>query len=161
MSFTPVRNNTMSPSLLPSAEVASDSACLLNSGLFVCDQLLAAATRENDPAALDAALDFRLVLARRSASPETIIRAFLILRDVVQERHYLACYRLRRWLESQFHARVQCGRCGEPIRVALRLDLPCFDSVCDRCLSAALVSPTQGRLAQLHFVRAADEQLVF
>ena len=156
MSFTP----DSSPSALLASEFTHtvSESCPLNSGFFVIDQLLAAATRCDDWAALDAALDFRLTLAS-AAGPEAIIAAFLALRDAVQERHYLACYRLRRWLESQVHAEVQLRGDSEPVRVSVRLDAANHAELCTRCLAAATEGAAFVRGAQLRFVRSAWERL--
>ena len=120
----------------PSASVLAIStnaaACPLNDGLAVIDQLLAAILREKDSAAFDLALDFRLLLAR-SSDPDLLLPEFFRLREQVEERHYLALYRLRRWLEASYVGCVRLDR-TRPIReVNLRLDTTSFRALCARC----------------------------
>lgn len=121
--------------------------------MAVVDQLLAAITRDGDSTALDAALDFRLLLAG-SRDPAAVIRGYFILRSAIEEHHYLACYRLRRWLEQHFVALVHADRSERAQRVGLKLDVPSFGSLYAHCAVAA----TQGRpptpWSRVHFVPA-------
>ncbi len=116
------------------------AACPLNHGTAVVDQLLAAITRdradESFEIALDAALDFRLLLATET-DPETLLSAFLRLRHIAEERHYLACFRLRRWLETQFCALVYLDRCQPPLTLPLTLDLANCTQLRTRCACLA------------------------
>lgn len=118
-------------------------ACPLNHGLFVVDQLLAAITREGDRDELDAALDFRLILAQTN-DPAGILRGYFALRGVVEERHYLALYRLRRWLENQFAAVVHLDRSSPPHQVGLKLNAASFGALYAQCaVTASLGQPPQ------------------
>ena len=126
----------------PSAPVRSSRLeCPLNSGMAVTDQLLAAITRDHSSddfeVALDAALDLRLLLAA-NADAETLLAAFFRLRRIAEDRHYLACFRLRRWLESNFSARVFFDRSQPPTCVPLRLDVCDCTALRTRCILAAL-----------------------
>src|SRR5690606_5471257 len=120
-------------SVLPSFAVSPSFSCPLNDGLAVVDQLLAAITREHDTDALDFALDFRLLLARTSDAA-TILREFFRLRYTIQDRHYLACVRRRRWLETDFVAEVRLDRTRPPRRITLSLDTASLRELGARCI---------------------------
>ena len=126
--------NSASPLLIPATSAPEAlEACPLNHGLAVLDQLLAAITREPDAAALDAVLDFRLLLARSDDDAETILQTFFQIRRLVEERHYLACFRFRRWLEGEYQAEVKLDR-TQPVRpIPLRLDVATYLDLCARC----------------------------
>lgn len=124
--------------------------CPLNHGLAVVDQLLAAITREGPSETLDTALDFRLLLAS-STDPAAVLRGFFALRQVVQERHYLACYRLRRWLEKRYVAFVLADRAGSAERVALNLNVPSFGALYARCVVVATDGEPPRAWARVHF----------
>lgn len=112
--------------------VSSSSECPLNHGVAVVDQLLAAITRNGDAAALDVALDFRLLLAS-STDADHILREFFRLRGVVEDAHYLACFRLRRWLQSEIIAHVKLDR-SQPVRqTPIKLDTSNYKELCARC----------------------------
>lgn len=134
--------------------------CPLNHGVSVVDQLLAAITRdaEFDAHALDVALDFRLMLAS-ATDPEAILQAFFNLRAVAEERHYLACFRLRRWLETQFVARVRLDR-SQPCReLPVRLEARTYRELCARCAFEAAGGDRVSPWVRVHFA-AADARLV-
>lgn len=111
-------------------------SCPLNDGLAVVDQLLAAIIHNGEADALDGALDFRLLLAH-AHDPAAVLRGYFILRNAIEESHYLACYRLRRWLENQFVALVQIDRGALLQRVALTLNVPSFGALYERCATTA------------------------
>jgi hypothetical protein len=83
---------------LPCADVCTVGTCRLKCSLEVVDELLStpgAVTGDE----VDLLLDFRSLLrARRDA--EATLRLFCDLRRRLEQRHYLAFYRLRRWLEN-------------------------------------------------------------
>ena len=108
------------------------SPCPLNHGVAVVDQLLAAITRDHDSSSLDVALDFRLLLAT-STDADAILRAFFQVRAVVEETHYLACFRLRRWLQSEIVARVRLDRSQPVRRTLINLDAKSYRELCARC----------------------------
>lgn len=130
-------NNACALLAPPDPVVPTVWECPLNTGLAVLDRMLAAMQHEGDPVALDVTLDFRLLLAT-SQDATAILREFFRLRALVEAHHYLACYRLRRWLETHFVARVQLDRTTAPRSIALRLaDLHSYDALQARCLLAA------------------------
>ncbi|WP_044891974.1 hypothetical protein [Opitutus terrae] len=111
--------------------------------MSVVDQLLAAITRDGDHEELNAALDFRLMLAG-APNPAAVLRAFFDLRHAVAERHYLPFYRLRRWLETNMLALVHVDRSSSPHRVRLQLDAASFGALYAQCA----VTATAGRPPQ-------------
>jgi hypothetical protein len=150
-----MRTSTTVPTLsspLPLSSSAAE-ACPLNHGVAVVDQLLAAITRasEFDAHALDVALDFRLLLAS-STDAEDILQAFFRVRAAVEENHYLACFRLRRWLEIQFAAHVRPDR-TQPIReVPIRLTANSYRELCARCAFDAAGNELVSPWVRVHFV---------
>lgn len=141
----------------PLSASSSAASCPLNHGTAVLDQLLAAITRdradESFELALDAALDFRLLLAG-DADADTILSGFFRLRRIVEERHYLACFRLRRWLESQFCARVFLNRCEPPRTLPLILDLASCADLRTRCACLAAEDLRTLPWVRVQFARA-------
>lgn len=139
----------------------SVSACPLNHGLAVLDQLLATLTGEPaDAAALDLALDLRWQLSQPH-SPESVLREFFRLRATVEDRHYLACYRLRRWLETQFVAEVSFARTQPACRLGLRLDVASLDALGVQCVvRAAADSSAAPAWSRVCFVPAGSESPV-
>lgn len=129
-------------------------ACPLNDGVAVLDQLLASLMGEAESAAFDSALDLRWLLSIAGDATE-IIREFYVLRSLIEERHYLACYRLRRWLESQLVAWVAAERHQPEQRVSLKLDSTCLDRLHDRCLTDALGEITSAPLARVRYAFAS------
>jgi hypothetical protein len=126
-------------------------SCPLNSGVAILDQLLAAVGRENDADALNAALDFRLLLAGPH-EPEAVLRGFFQLRPFVEDHHFLACFRLRRWLESQIMALVYFDRCQPPAPIRLRLDCLSYPALCNVCARDASTSDVEAAWARVQFV---------
>ena len=115
--------------------------CPLNHGLAVLDQLMAGLHSETEGQALDLALELRFTLME-STDAEVIIRAFCQLRMHIEEAHYLACYRLRRWLEDKLQAIVSLDRCQPPLTLPVRLDHADISSIRKACLSAASPAKT-------------------
>jgi|GEM_PF-5130478 len=152
--------NAATPALSPNVPYPSNpgSGCPLNHGTAIVDQLLAAITRdradESFENALDAALDLRLLLAAE-ADADSILAAFFRLRLIAEERHYLACFRLRRWLESQFCALVHFNRCAPPRTVPLVLDLFNCHDLRTRCACLAAEDIRTAPWARVRFVRTS------
>ncbi len=144
-----------STALSPVSQPRVSHACPLNHGVSVVDQLLAAITRETefDARALDVALDFRLMLAS-STDAEAILQAFFQVRAAAEERHYLACFRLRRWLETQFVAHVRLDR-SQPYReISLRLEARTYRELCARCAFDAAAGERVSPWVRVHFISA-------
>ncbi|HTO03968.1 MAG TPA: hypothetical protein VL069_09715 [Opitutus sp.] len=131
----------------------SAAECPLNHGVAVVDQLLAAITRNNDAVALDVALDFRLLLAT-SQDADEILREFYRLRSVVEEAHYLACFRLRRWLQSEIIAHVKLDR-GQPVQpTPIKLDASSYRELCARCAFDAAAGEPLSPWVRISFASA-------
>lgn len=130
-------------------------SCPLNSGLAILDQLLAAVGREDDANALNAALDFRLLLAGPH-EPDAVLRSFFQLRALVEDQHFLACFRLRRWLEAQIMALVHVDRCQSPQPIRLRLESLSYQALCNACARDASTAGGDAARARVRFVAAAD-----
>ena len=124
--------NAYATSLSPISPSTPAAECPLNDGVSGVDQLLAAITRGSNAAALDVALDFRLLLAG-STDADTLLREFYRLRAVVEEEHYLACYRLRRWLQTQIVAQVKLDRTQPTLRTSINLGAASYRELCARC----------------------------
>ena len=127
--------------------------CFLNDGCRIVDQLLAGMDASRDGAAFDAALDLRWLLAT-SDDADQLLETFFRLRDLVEETHYLACYRLRRWLESRIVARVWPDRHRPAVEVPVRLSGTGIEAVRRRCLAMAFAEGEPKPWARLTFFLA-------
>lgn len=56
----------------------------------------------------------------------------------MERRHYLAFFRIRRWLENHMVASVRICPAAKPTAVPVKLDLFCIEAVRRVCLCAAL-----------------------
>jgi hypothetical protein len=102
--------------------------------LEVIDELLRSKPAVR-PQELDALLDLRWLLRHRQDAEAAVI-LFCSLRRNMEERHYLAFYRLRRWLENQVEAVIRLRR-GEPEKIApLKLERYCGEAVRFQCLES-------------------------
>ena len=127
-------------SLCTCTPVTCEGACALE----VIDSLLrdtATVTGEQ----VDALLDLRSAL-RRSDDAEASVSLFCQLRRAMEPAHYLAFYRLRRWLENHIEANVRVCRGRPEAVVGVRLDRFCPEALRFQCLKAAL-APGQMLLA--------------
>jgi len=115
-------------------EPCTSTTCRLTCALEVIDELLQAQGTVRGEE-VDALLDLRSLLRHRE-NAEAALALFCQLRRTMEERHYLAFYRLRRWLENQIEATVRIVR-GAPERTAaLRLDWYCLEPVRFHCLQS-------------------------
>jgi hypothetical protein len=142
------------PSTRAAAQVAGLN-CPLNHGVAALDQLLASLMGEDNSEAFDAALDLRSLLSN-ATDATAIIREFYRLRSLVEERNYLACYRLRRWLEGQLIAWVSPQRHQAERSTAVRLDAMCIDHLNDRCIAAALEGTSTVSHARVRYAFASS-----
>lgn len=85
----------------------------------------------------DRLLDLRWKLRQR-AEAEAALRIFCELRLSMERRHYLAFFRIRRWLENHLQASVRSCQASEPVRVAVRLDHFCVEAIRRACLCAGV-----------------------
>lgn len=86
---------------------------------------------------VDLLLDFRFQLRARQDADATL-RLFCELRRRLEGRHYLALYRIRRWLEANVVADVRSCQAAEAHVVALKLDHYCVEAVRRVALCAGL-----------------------
>lgn len=111
-------------------------ACHWRCALEVIDELL------GQPGAIagedaDLLLDLRWQL-RQGREAEVALRLFCDLRLRLEQRHYLAFFRIRRWLENHLVATVRICPAAEPHVVAVKLDHYCVEAIRRVCLCAAL-----------------------
>ncbi len=121
-------------SLLPAECVVV--ACHWRCALEVIDELL------GQPGAIagedaDLLLDLRWQL-RQGRDAEAALRLFCELRLRLEQRHYLAFFRIRRWLENHLVASVRICPAAEPQIVPVALDHYCVEAIRRVCLCAAL-----------------------
>jgi hypothetical protein len=112
------------------------SHCRQRCALEVIDELL----RDRDAVSgeeADLLLDLRWHL-RNGADAETALRVFCDLRIRMEQRHYLAFYRLRRWLENHLVASVQLCPAAQPHLTPVKFDRYCIEAIRRMCLCAAL-----------------------
>jgi hypothetical protein len=103
------------------------ATCHWRCALEVIDELLAAphsVTGED----VDHLLDLRWQLRRRSDA-EAVLRLFCDLRLQMERRHYLAFFRIRRWLENNVVAAVQLCPAAKADMVPLKLDRFCVEAI--------------------------------
>lgn len=118
------------------ADCCVPGACWLRRSLDVIDELLStpgAVSRDE----MDSLLDFRSLLRAREDA-EAVVRQFCALRLRLERRHYLAFYRLRRWLEHHVIGEVRACPAAPAVRVRFRLENYCAEAVRRSCLCAAL-----------------------
>ncbi|WP_438480030.1 hypothetical protein [Oleiharenicola lentus] len=127
---------TLAPVETTITPVRTVVSCPLNHGVATLDHLLAELMGDADSAAFDAALDLRWLLAH-SDDANAMVSEFFRLRALIEERHYLACFRLRRWLESQLVAWVSETRHSPAVCTELKL-AGCVESVRASCIRLAL-----------------------
>lgn len=111
--------------------------CRWRCALEVIDELLGqggAAVRGEEA---DLLLDLRWRL-RQCTDPDATLRLFCDLRIRMEQRHYLAFFRMRRWLENHLSAAVRMCPASEPVYVPVRLNYYCVEAIRRFCLCAAL-----------------------
>jgi len=102
----------------------------------VIDELLCHAGAANGEET-DLLLELRWKLRHRE-DPEGMLRLFCELRRRMEQRHYLAFFRIRRWLENHLMAAVQICPAADVHEIPVRLDHYCVEAVRRVCLCAAL-----------------------
>lgn len=94
----------------------------------------------------DLLLDLRWRL-HRGEDADAALRLFCDLRRRMEHRHYLAFFRIRRWLENHMMAAVRICPAAEAVYVPIKLDYYCIEAVRRVCLchaikaGAALLAP--------------------
>lgn len=110
--------------------------CRSGCALEVIDELL---RRRQDVSGeeADLLLDLRWKL-RKEDDAEGALRIFCDLRLRMEQRHYLAFFRIRRWIEHHFLAAVRICPAAEPKFVPVKLNHYCVEPIRRVCLCAAL-----------------------
>jgi len=86
---------------------------------------------------VDYLLELRWKLSQRD-DVDGALRLFCELRLRMEQRHYLAFFRIRRWLENHLLAGVSICPEAQPEFVPVKLDHYCVEAVRRACLCAAL-----------------------
>jgi hypothetical protein len=110
--------------------------CRWRCALEVIDELLAARDAISGEE-MDRLLDLRWQL-RRAEDAEAVLKIFCELRIRMERRHYLAFFRIRRWLENHMVAAVRICPAAEPVFVPVELSHYCVEAIRRVCLCAAL-----------------------
>lgn len=111
--------------------------CRWRCALEVIDELLRGDRETVRGAEADLLLDLRWQLRQRTEA-ETALRLFCDLRRRMEGRHYLAFFRIRRWLENHLVAVARVCPAGEALEVSVRLNHYCVEAVRRACLCASL-----------------------
>lgn len=134
----------MKGAALTSRECASASGdhcapadCQWRCALEVIDEMLGKSLSTVSGEEADLLLDLRWRL-RQCADPDATLRLFCAVRIRMEQRHYLAFFRLRRWLENHLVAAVRVCPASEPIRVPVKLNYYCVEPIRRSCLCEAL-----------------------
>jgi hypothetical protein len=96
-------------------------------GHAIIDALLAE-SGTTDPSLADQLLDLKFALLQRRDAEETLAH-FYRVRSPLEQGHYLASYRLRRWLERQMKVSVSPGRDYPARSYPLRLTPSSIDAL--------------------------------
>jgi hypothetical protein len=110
--------------------------CQWRCALVVIDELLAARDAISGEE-MDRLLDLRSQL-RRAEDAEAVLKIFCELRIRMERKHYLAFFRIRRWLENHIVAAVRICPAAEPVFVPVELGHYCVEAIRRVCLCAAL-----------------------
>ena len=85
----------------------------------------------------DLLLDLRWRL-RQCNDPDAALALFCDLRRRMEQRHYLAFFRMRRWMENHLYAAVRVCPASEPQLVPVKLNHYCVEAIRRVSLCAAL-----------------------
>lgn len=110
--------------------------CRRSCALEVIDELLASPGAVSGEES-DLLLDLRWRLRRRDDA-ETALRLFCDLRLRMEQRHYLAFFRIRRWLENHLLASIRSCPLAEAQFVGVKLNHYCVEAIRRVSLCAAL-----------------------
>jgi len=124
---------TLLPSLINVPALPALAHCPFHDGIATLDLLLA----ELDPAdtqLFDAALDLRSLCAAGSDAAACVHQLFRV-RALLEERHYLAFYRVRCWARRNLRIEVRAGRGAAWITQELPLNGARLDEVINASLA--------------------------
>jgi hypothetical protein len=115
--------------------VQASVAAVRNTAIDVVDYLLTAhgVARGHE---VDLLLDLRGAFSRRENAEEAL-DLFCRVRVLMEQRHYVGFYRLRRWLEANIEARVRVnGQCAERL-ATISLNRYCLEAIRSGCVLSA------------------------
>ena len=119
----------------PAKCAGAPPSCRITCGVEIIDRLLREhGTVRGDE--VDLLLDLRWLVHRRE-NAEKALATFCSLRRSMEERHYLAFYRLRRWLENHLMATVRLRPELPDRQIEVKLDRYCLEAVRSRCVLGA------------------------
>lgn len=124
--------------------------CRRRCALEVIDELLRLPRTQITGEETDLLLDLRWQLRQRTEA-EAVLRGFCDLRRRMETRHYLAFFRLRRWLENHLLAVVRVCPAAEAQAVPVRLDHYCVEAIRRVCLCACLGTGSALLMPRLQF----------
>ncbi len=113
------------------------ATCRWRCALEVIDELLRGDRETVRGEEADLLLDLRWQLRQRTEA-ETALRLFCDLRRRMERRHYLAFFRMRRWLENHVVAVARVCPAGEAREVPVKLNHYCVEAVRRAGLCASL-----------------------
>jgi hypothetical protein len=140
----------MSLSPLLASESCTVATCRRGCALEVVDGLLCE-TGTVRGEEVDALLDLRWLLRHREDAEATLF-LFCQLRRAMEERYYLAFYRLRRWLEHHIEVNVFLHGGASERKVSLKLDRYCIEAIRHQCLQSALEPAERLSRTRVRFV---------
>jgi hypothetical protein len=117
-------------------DACAPARCQWRCALEVIDELLAAREAISGEE-MDRLLDLRWQL-RRAEDAEAVLKIFCELRIRMERKHYLAFFRIRRWLENHVVAAVRICPAADPVFVPVELSHYCVEAIRRVCLCAAL-----------------------
>jgi hypothetical protein len=125
----------------PSASVSNPGCtvadCRWRCALEVIDEMLGAPRSAVSGEEVDLLLDLRWQLRQR-AEAEAALKLFCDLRRRMEARHYLAFFRVRRWMENHLVAAVRVCPAAEVHEVPVKLDHYCVEAIRRVCLCASM-----------------------
>ncbi len=113
------------------------ATCRWRCALEVIDELLRGDRQSVRGEEADLLLDLRWQLRQRTEA-ELALQTFCDLRRRMEGRHYLAFFRIRRWLENHLVAVARICPAGNEREVPVRINHYCVEAVRRACLCTSL-----------------------
>lgn len=118
----------------PTLTLANSAGCPFHDGAATLDGLMAEIAHEREAALLDLALDLRSLMAEGRDAQACLAQLFT-LRARLDGRHYLAFYRVRRWVQRRIVAQVRPDRTSPWMTRELPLDAARLDELVNSSLA--------------------------
>jgi hypothetical protein len=144
---------TRRPGARPAPGPAALVRCPFHDGVATLDLLLAELDPGDKPL-FDAALDLRSLCAGANDAAACLEQLFRV-RRLLDERHYLAFYRVRCWARRRLRVEIRAGRGAPWISRELPLDCARLDELINAALADVNLSGASAGMAQVRFVFAA------